>query len=102
MKRKRFAVEQITVQHFSGMRYDEFLRKRLFEPLGMQDTSFGLPKEKLRRLTTVYGPKEPFANTYVIMDAVEKMVAVFMAQYQPFNLPLFSEFQTLVYESVVD
>lgn len=51
-------VQARLVEQFSGMPFDEFLRKRLFEPLGMSDTSFGLPKEKLSRLTTMYAPKD--------------------------------------------
>ncbi|MBV6653653.1 MAG: beta-lactamase family protein [Mameliella sp.] len=33
---------------------DEFLAERIFEPLGMEDTHFYLPKEKADRLATVY------------------------------------------------
>lgn len=212
-------VQAWLVQHFSGERFDRFLRTRLFEPLGMQDSSFGLAKEKLDRLTTVYGPKEPApsfvsfeplksgivatekpgegpylkhadtpaggtglissigdywrfaqmlvnggeldgvrilsrktvelmtashtapglpglnnpgegyglgvysvvdiagagnlgsrgqfgwagaANTFVIMDPAEQLVAIFMTQYQPFVVPLMAQFRTLVYASIVD
>ncbi|MGH8248434.1 MAG: serine hydrolase domain-containing protein, partial [Gammaproteobacteria bacterium] len=49
-------VQAYLVEHFSGMKFDDFLRKRLFEPLGMEDTSFGLPREKLPRLTSMYAP----------------------------------------------
>jgi len=50
-------VQALLVERFSGVPFADFLRKRMFEPLGMQDTSFGLPKEKRGRLTTMYGPK---------------------------------------------
>ncbi|MBK8141409.1 MAG: beta-lactamase family protein [Chitinophagaceae bacterium] len=30
----------------SGMSLDEFFKKRIFEPLGMKDTYFLVPKEK--------------------------------------------------------
>jgi len=212
-------VQAYLVQRLSGMKFDEYLRKRLFEPLGMNDTSFGLPKAKLNRLTTVYGPKEPpqgpfslvplqpgmavvekagegpylkhdktpaggtglistaedyyrfaqmlvnggeyngarilsrktvelmtvnhvppgapgllnpgvgyglgvssvvdvaasgnlgskgqfgwggYASTYVIMDPVEKLVAILMVQYQPTNFPLWQQFQTLTYATIAD
>jgi CubicO group peptidase (beta-lactamase class C family) len=212
-------VQAWLVQRLSGMKFDEYLRKRLFEPLGMNDTSFGLPKDKLKRLTTVYGPKEPppgvfslvplqpgmvlvekagegpylkhdktpaggtglistaedyyrfaqmlvnggeyngarilsrktvelmtanhvppgapgllnpavgyglgvssvidqagagnlgsrgqfgwggYASTYVIMDPVEKLVAILMVQYQPTNFPLWQQFQTLTYAAIAD
>lgn len=42
------------VEIISGMSLDEFLRKKIFEPLGMKDTYFYLPKEKRSRLATLY------------------------------------------------
>jgi len=42
------------VERVSGQPLDQFLRTRIFEPLGMRDTSFYLPKEKADRLATVY------------------------------------------------
>jgi CubicO group peptidase (beta-lactamase class C family) len=41
------------IEVVSGMPFDEFLRKRLFDPLGMDDTWFYLPKSKADRLVTV-------------------------------------------------
>ncbi|MFN8255852.1 MAG: serine hydrolase domain-containing protein [Bacteroidales bacterium] len=41
------------IEVVSGMPFDVFLKKRLFEPLGMTDTWFYLPKEKVSRLVTV-------------------------------------------------
>ena len=42
------------VEIVSGMPFDEFLRKRLFDPLGMDDTWFYLPESKADRLVTVH------------------------------------------------
>jgi CubicO group peptidase (beta-lactamase class C family) len=42
------------VEVVSGKPLDEFLRTRIFEPLGMKDTSFFPPENKLDRLTTAY------------------------------------------------
>lgn len=42
------------VEIWSGMSFDQFLRKRIFDPLGMNDTWFYLPKEKYNRLVPVY------------------------------------------------
>ena len=42
------------VEVVSGMSLDEFFRKKIFEPLGMKDTYFYLPKEKRNRLATLY------------------------------------------------
>lgn len=42
------------VEVVSGMNLDAFLHKRIFEPLGMKDTYFYLPKEKYNRLVMLY------------------------------------------------
>jgi len=42
------------VEIWSGRTLDEFFRKRIFEPLGMKDTYFNLPKEKASRLVSIY------------------------------------------------
>lgn len=46
------------IEKASGMPLDQFLKTRIFDPLGMNDTHFYLPKNKVDRLTTVYSPKE--------------------------------------------
>ncbi|MCL4142218.1 UNVERIFIED_CONTAM: hypothetical protein GTU68_062560 [Idotea baltica] len=45
------------VEIASGMPFDEFLATRLFEPLGMNDSYFYLPKDKHNRLVTVQKPE---------------------------------------------
>jgi CubicO group peptidase (beta-lactamase class C family) len=40
----------------SGMPFDVFLRERIFEPLGMDDTGFYVPEAALDRLGPTYGP----------------------------------------------
>ena len=42
------------IEVISGMNLEDYLRKKIFEPLGMKDTYFNLPKEKFNRLATVY------------------------------------------------
>ena len=42
------------VEVVSGKPLDEFLRSRIFEPLGMTDTYFYPPENKLNRLATAY------------------------------------------------
>ncbi len=46
------------VEVISGMPFDEFLRTRIFDPLGMDDTWFYLPKEKHNRLVAVQQLKD--------------------------------------------
>jgi CubicO group peptidase (beta-lactamase class C family) len=45
------------VEVLSGMRFGEFLEQRLFAPLGMNDTSFVVPADKLARLAQLYTPE---------------------------------------------
>src|SRR6187399_3607277 len=45
------------VEVLSGMNLDEFFRKRIFEPLGMNDTYFYLPASKHNRLVNLYEEK---------------------------------------------
>ncbi len=45
------------VEKLSGMSFGEFLRTRLFEPLGMNDTAFWVPSEKIDRFTCCYQPE---------------------------------------------
>ena len=44
------------VEVVSGMSFDEFLRTRLFEPLGMIDTAFYVPDSTAGRLASLYTP----------------------------------------------
>jgi CubicO group peptidase (beta-lactamase class C family) len=46
------------VQKLSGQSFGEFLRTRLFEPLGMKDTAFHCPHDKIGRFTSCYQPKQ--------------------------------------------
>jgi CubicO group peptidase (beta-lactamase class C family) len=45
------------VEKLSGMSFGEFLRTRLFEPLGMNDTAFWVPPEKIDRFSCCYQPE---------------------------------------------
>src|ERR1700735_4240828 len=47
-------IQGYIVQKLSGMPFDEFLEKRIFKPLGMVDTAFYVPKEKLNRFAEFY------------------------------------------------
>jgi CubicO group peptidase (beta-lactamase class C family) len=43
------------IEVVSGQPFDRFLQERLFDPLGMIDTHFHVPRDKTNRLTTNYG-----------------------------------------------
>lgn len=42
------------IEKVSGMSFGEFLKKEIFDPLGMNDTAFYVPEEKAHRLANVY------------------------------------------------
>jgi len=46
------------VQVVAGMPFDQFLQQRIFEPLGMVDTDFWVPSEKVDRFAAVYSQDE--------------------------------------------
>ena len=46
------------IEIISGMSFAEFLKQRIFDPLGMSDTYFYLPENKAHRLVPVQMPKD--------------------------------------------
>jgi CubicO group peptidase (beta-lactamase class C family) len=59
----------VLIERASGQTIEKFLRQRLFEPLGMKDTSFDIPEEKKNRLAACYA-----------MDSQSGKLAPFEAQ----------------------
>jgi CubicO group peptidase (beta-lactamase class C family) len=47
-------IQGYIVQKLSGMRFEEFLEKRIFKPLNMVDTGFYVPADNLKRLAQLY------------------------------------------------
>ena len=47
-------IQGYLVEKLSGKPLPDFMRERIFEPLGMKDTGFSVPKEKMDRLATLY------------------------------------------------
>ena len=58
----------ILVARASGESLESVLRTRIFDPLGMNDTGFSVPPEKLTRLTTFYRA-DPETGTLSVLDA---------------------------------
>ena len=48
-------VQGYLVEQLSGQPFAEFLQERIFDPLGMVDTAFYVPEDKLDRLALIYG-----------------------------------------------
>lgn len=47
-------IQGAVIERISGQTLDVFLQRRIFDPLGMKDTGFGVPAEKRSRLAAVY------------------------------------------------
>ncbi len=47
------------VEITSGMTFDQFLQKRMFEPLGMRDTAFFPSDDRMPRVVTLYERRPP-------------------------------------------
>ena len=61
----------ILVEKISGMSLDDFLRERIFEPLGMDDTHYNIPESKIDRIAAVYRPTGP-DNTIELFRAATR------------------------------
>ena len=60
----------VLVARASGQLFETFLRERIFEPLGMADTSFSVPPEKLDRFTTSYAT-DPATGALSVYDPTD-------------------------------
>ncbi len=69
-------VQGALVERLSGQRFGDFLEQRIFEPLGMTDTDFHVPEEKVSRFAQVYNyddngelvAREGFEGANFLMD----------------------------------
>jgi putative heme-binding domain-containing protein len=69
------------VEVASGKTLDEFFRERIFEPLGMHDTGFLVPKEKRSRLAAVYAPTDKKTIRRIGSGKVEIGLLTYSATY---------------------
>jgi CubicO group peptidase (beta-lactamase class C family) len=63
------------VEKLSGISFGEFLRTRLFEPLGMDDTAFYVSSDKTERFTSCYQPETANHGLKLQDDARESTYA---------------------------
>jgi CubicO group peptidase (beta-lactamase class C family) len=59
----------VLIARAAGQSLGTFLRERIFDPLGMQDTGFFVPEAKLDRLPTCYGTDFPTPKLIVLDEA---------------------------------
>ncbi|MFI9845525.1 serine hydrolase domain-containing protein [Nonomuraea sp. NPDC051941] len=57
----------VLVARVTGQSFETFLRERIFEPLGMKDTGFHVPTDKIDRLPTLYAP-DPQTGEFHVWD----------------------------------
>ena len=60
----------VLVSRVAGQSYEEFLRERVFGPLGMKDTGFHVPADQLHRLPPLYAP-DPQTGEFHVWDEAE-------------------------------
>ena len=63
------------VEKLSSISFGKFLRTRLFEPLGMNDTAFWVPSDKTERFTSCYQPEGKGPGLKLQDDARESTYA---------------------------
>jgi CubicO group peptidase (beta-lactamase class C family) len=80
-------VQAYLVELFSGMPFDDFCRERIFEPLGMADATFGVPRSVVARYTANYAPREQ-GNPASGLVQVETREGVAAAASGPSSSPL--------------
>jgi CubicO group peptidase (beta-lactamase class C family) len=59
----------VLVARVTGQSFETFLRERIFDPLGMKDTGFHVPADKIDRLPTLYAPDPQTGEFHVWDDA---------------------------------
>ncbi|MBB5083184.1 serine hydrolase domain-containing protein [Nonomuraea endophytica] len=57
----------VLVSRVAGQSFGAFLRERLLDPLGMRDTGFSVPADRLHRLPTSYA-HDPHSGELVVWD----------------------------------
>ncbi|MFI7108488.1 serine hydrolase domain-containing protein [Nonomuraea sp. NPDC050227] len=60
----------VLVSRVTGRPFEEFLRERVFEPLGMTDTGFHVPADQIDRLPALYAP-DPVTGEFLVWDEPE-------------------------------
>jgi CubicO group peptidase (beta-lactamase class C family) len=63
-------IQGALIERLSGMSLADFMRTQIFEPLGMKDTGFFVPKDKLDRFATIYEPGEEGLTPMPMDDSV--------------------------------
>ncbi|MGI5121975.1 serine hydrolase domain-containing protein [Marinactinospora thermotolerans] len=57
----------VLVARVTGQSFESFLRERVLDPLGMKDTGFHVPADKIDRLPPLYAP-DPRTGGFIVAD----------------------------------
>ncbi|MFI6316434.1 serine hydrolase domain-containing protein [Nonomuraea sp. NPDC050556] len=60
----------VLVARVTGQPFETFLRERIFEPLGMKDTGFHVPADKIHRFPPLYAPNAE-TGEFTVEDPAE-------------------------------
>jgi CubicO group peptidase (beta-lactamase class C family) len=63
----------VLIARVSGQSLGTFMRERIFDPLGMKDTAFHVPSEKIGRLPTWYGFNHQTKTLELYDDAANRV-----------------------------
>ena len=63
-----FAVAAAIIEKISGQKYEVFLKHRIFDPLGMRDTTFNPTDEQLSRMISMYALSVSTAPQYIFAN----------------------------------
>ncbi len=75
----------------SGLPYEKFMQQRLFEPLGMTDTTFWPNEEQVKRLAKSY---RPAANTHLDAFPISQLIYPLTDRARRFPMPAGGLFST--------
>jgi CubicO group peptidase (beta-lactamase class C family) len=76
----------------SGMKYEDFMQQRLFDPLGMKDTTFWPTKEQAQRIAKSYRPDA--AKTNLVEIRIDQLIYPLSERVNRFPMPAGGLFST--------
>ena len=65
------------IEALSGQTVGDFLHDRIFDPLDMRDTGFGVPDDRLGRVSAMYGLPDLVGENYSAMQLMEAALSGF-------------------------
>jgi CubicO group peptidase (beta-lactamase class C family) len=76
----------------SGMKYEDFMQRRLFDPLGMKDTTFWPTEEQAQRIAKSYRPDDAKSNLVEIR--IDQLIYPLSDRVHRFPMPAGGLFST--------